>query len=148
MSNYERTTAEVVNLIISKLRTGPVKFVEIRAYGNELQFIWIKYGQNLYKIFSDLQVEHEHDGAIEDSYSQWIEGVLNGKVRNDAGDLLAPVHAVNEWMGHDGKVGSKHYDRVKESDREKVISPTVTRTVTPTDKPVSIAFYPHLYPHE
>ncbi len=41
---------------------------------------------------------------------------------------VAPVHAVNEWMGHDGKVGEKHYDRIKDDDWGKVSNPTLAPT--------------------
>jgi hypothetical protein len=41
---------------------------------------------------------------------------------------IAPSHVVNQWLGHDGKVGEKHYDRITEGDWATVTAPTITPT--------------------
>ena len=46
---------------------------------------------------------------------------------------VAPPHVVNMWLGHDGKVGEKHYDRITEEDWRNITAPTIA----PTNKPES-----------
>jgi integrase len=41
---------------------------------------------------------------------------------------IAKPYAVNEWMGHDGKVGESHYDRLTEDDWSSVTAPTEAPT--------------------
>ena len=81
-------SADLVNLILEKLRR--VKFVEISSYSHHCQvaFIW---GGNPYTAMTngdDLIVYS--NGLIWESnnYSQRIEGMLNGLVRNDEGELV------------------------------------------------------------
>ena len=82
-------SAELVNLSLDKLRR--VKFVAIDAY--HVEFTW-----NNRTFFA-----FENDGRVrvrnlnsrqrfceDDSYSLRVEGMLNGMVRNDAGELVKP----------------------------------------------------------
>ena len=82
------TTAELVNLIFSKLRTGRVVFYNLDGA------VVFSYGGNTYEAFSageTIQVirpaSHGRPSTT-DSYSQWIEGVLNSKTRTDSGELV------------------------------------------------------------
>lgn len=41
---------------------------------------------------------------------------------------INPPHVVNQWLGHDGKVGEKHYDRITDGDWATVTTPTIAPT--------------------
>lgn len=82
-------SAQLVNLIIKKLRR--VEFVEFTPT-NRVKFIW---GHRTYEAMED----RGHISVVNvignlwvepDNYNRWIEGVLNGKVRNDAGEMVKP----------------------------------------------------------
>jgi hypothetical protein len=82
------TTAELVNRIIEKLGGNRVRFEEI---GDEIGVIFTHAG-NCYAVTTRGLVSSvfrfdQHRCWTKDSYSQWIEGVLNGKVRDEAGVL-------------------------------------------------------------
>ena len=90
------TSAQLVNRIIDKLRTGRVTFVSIQEIEHNRREVRasceIVYCHHNYVINgSDLKI-HVHEPVGEEldctSHSDWIEGVLNGKVRNDAGELV------------------------------------------------------------
>ena len=83
-------SAELVNLILEKLRR--VKFVAIETYEHHSQ-VAIIWGGNPYMVVTN------GDGVIvysngliweSNSYSNRIEGMLNGLSRNDAGELVKP----------------------------------------------------------
>jgi hypothetical protein len=83
-------SAELVNLILEKLRR--VKFVDI--CGVYVDLIW---GHHKYRVFSDNPVtvlawnEWSQSWNRGDTiYTDRIEAMLNGKVRNDAGELVQP----------------------------------------------------------
>jgi hypothetical protein len=84
------TIAELVNLILEKLRR--VKFVDI--CGVYVDLVW---GHNKYRVFADNPVtvlawdEWSQSWNRGDTiYTERIEAMLNGKVRNDAGELVQP----------------------------------------------------------
>ena len=92
------TTAELVNLILAKLRTGRVVFNAIHEefgdYPLVVYFTWGCQNYSVQVVDGCIAVERNISergaldcGSVEDNYAWWIEGVLNGKVRNDAGEL-------------------------------------------------------------
>ena len=84
-------TAELVNLILDKLRTGRVEFIRIdNDFDSDFNVIEFKYGGNDYRAVTDSEeiiVTRITGNLVVDSYSQWVEGVLNGKTRDEAGVL-------------------------------------------------------------
>ena len=81
-------SAELVNLILAKLRR--VEFVYVCD-----QYIDLIWGHNKYRLFSDINViawndERQSWSGGDTIYTQRIEGMLNGLVRNDAGELVKP----------------------------------------------------------
>jgi hypothetical protein len=83
-------SAELVNLILEKLRR--VKFLVIINRTSQVRFIW---GHNEYTAVvtfdNTVAVYKWVDGGTEcvvDNYQIWVEGMLNGMVRNDAGELV------------------------------------------------------------
>jgi len=88
------TTAELVNLIIAKLHPqASVTFTDIglTAAGHYVQF---EYGYRYYHILHSIHlhriaVRELTDGDCKSTqFSQWVEGVLNGKVRDESGELV------------------------------------------------------------
>lgn len=87
------TTAELVNLIIKKFGGNRVTFKRI----DDNALVAFRLGDREYiAIYSFIQgsviVQNcEHGSALYatiDNYSQWVEGVLNGMVRNEEGELV------------------------------------------------------------
>lgn len=79
------TTAQLVNLILDKLRTGRVEFVE---FVTEYVGVKFDYGSRRYLVVADGDSVRVFVGiTLVDDYSCWIEGVLNGKTRNEEGVL-------------------------------------------------------------
>ena len=83
-------SAELVNLIIEKLRR--VKFLAITNRTSQVSFVW---GHNEYTavvtLDNTIAVYKWIDGGskcVIDNYQIWVEGMLNGLVRNDAGELV------------------------------------------------------------
>ena len=81
-------SAELVNLILDKLRR--VKFVFI--CDDYIDLIW---GHNKYRVFCDKLInviawneERQSWQGGDTIYTERIEGMLNGMVRNDAGELV------------------------------------------------------------
>jgi hypothetical protein len=81
-------SAQLVNLILAKLRRVEFVFIE-KAF---IDFTW---GQNKYRAFGDNPVsviawnaETQSWNRGDTIYSKRIEGMLNGMVRNDAGELV------------------------------------------------------------
>lgn len=58
---------------------------------------------------------------------------LRASCRSDLLKQYEP-HVVNEWLGHDGAIGSAHYDRVSEADFDKANATTNTTTNKKTTK--------------
>ena len=84
------SAAAIVNRILEKLRTGSVVFIDIDSESPNVIF---EYGHKQYDVWwSDskkaLIVRHGSCGSISDDYTRWVEGVLNGLVRNDAGEMV------------------------------------------------------------
>jgi hypothetical protein len=82
-------THKIVNLIVSKFGGNRVKFDGFDA--NVIDFI---LGHNLYRVFFAEHRDKLHvmrladDEFIHDNYSNWVEGILNGLVRNEAGEMV------------------------------------------------------------
>jgi hypothetical protein len=81
-------SAELVNLILAKLRRVEFVFIE-KAF---VDFTW---GHNRYRAFGDnpvsviaWNVEKQLWNRGDTIYTERIEGILNGMVRNDAGELV------------------------------------------------------------
>lgn len=81
------TAADMVNLILAKFRTGKVEFHHIED--SEVSFS-IGPQQYLFLVFCNCEVVyHRVDGVnVLDNYSQWVEGVLQGKTRDENGVLM------------------------------------------------------------
>lgn len=90
------TTAELVNRIIAKLH--PQSRVEFKRIGSELirmqKQVVFRWGNHDYICEHDgkrIVVRYlEHNSELyqrDNNYSRWVEGVLNGGVRDDAGEL-------------------------------------------------------------
>lgn len=87
------STAMLVNLILSKLRTGRVDFVTIGEV-----YVVIDYGCQRYQVvigneepsksIGVVRLEGSSHSPVYDYYSRWIEGVLNGKTRDEQGVLV------------------------------------------------------------
>ena len=82
-------SAQLVNLILEKLRR--VEFVAIQS--THVDLVW---GHNKYRVFPDSPInviwsdERQTWQGGDTMYTERIEGMLNGKVLNDAGDLVQP----------------------------------------------------------
>jgi hypothetical protein len=82
-------THEIVNLIVQKFGSNRVKFDLIDE--DAVEFV---LGHNLYRTewlrsMSRLAVMRmKSSNAYFDNYSRWVEGILNGMVRNDAGEMV------------------------------------------------------------
>ena len=87
------TAAQLVNLILERLRTGRVIFKSIWENGLLAPiFIEFEYGFVRYKLtYQNEQIQVARflsdRYTMTDSYSQWVEGVLNRKTRDDEGKL-------------------------------------------------------------
>ena len=85
-------SAEVVSLIIQKLRRVELLVIQNRP-NVAVRFIW---GGNVYtaKVCVDDSIDvYRCVGQGEyrtDNYQQYVQDLLNGKVRNDAGELVKP----------------------------------------------------------
>jgi len=84
-------THEIVNLIVQKFGGNRVKFDLI---GKTVVDFYL--GHNLYRCgWTSLGlIVRRLDGFqfneyVSDNYSRWVEGILNGMVRNDAGEMVA-----------------------------------------------------------
>lgn len=85
------TSAELVNLILEKLTTSKVKFIEINreypsvsfAFGGNEYIADVPFGMT----FRINVIRIEGVLSTIDNYSRLVEGVLNGKTRNDKGEL-------------------------------------------------------------
>ena len=77
---------DLVNLIIEKLRTGRVSFVEFVTGYVGVRF---DYGSKRYIAVADGEYVNVfvREGFEIDNYSRWVEGVLNGKTRDECGVL-------------------------------------------------------------
>ena len=89
--NNATRNADIVNVIIDKLRTGRVEFV--RILNTWLCEMDIRYAGILYAISFDhgkIFVKRWRDdeaATFTDNYSRWVEGVLNGQTRDESGVL-------------------------------------------------------------
>jgi len=79
------TNAELVNRILETLMTGRVRFVDIGGEPGPIMFEW---GYNTYVVgVGDDGLIYEC-GPAPEQYGCWMEGVLNGKTRDDEGALV------------------------------------------------------------
>jgi hypothetical protein len=87
--------ADLVNLIVRKLGGNRVEFIRIRC-ADDVSEIEFCHAGNHYNIIHDeddskvrvWQFFTELGPLEQNNYSKWMEGVLNGMVRNDAGELV------------------------------------------------------------
>jgi hypothetical protein len=79
-------SAQLVNLILAKLRR--VEFVCIDSYSTE--FVWNHKKLWAFEFDGKIRVRNMPKKVCEedDNYSRRVEGILNGMVRNDAGELV------------------------------------------------------------
>lgn len=61
---------------------------------------------------------------------------LRASCRTDMLKKFEP-HIVDDWLGHDGAVGSKHYDRITEADFAKATAPTIAPTLSKSTRKTS-----------
>jgi hypothetical protein len=83
-------SAQLVNLILAKLRR--VEFQAINQYGNGFHGVRFIWGFNSYAAIPArdgyVHVYRLPIGMDDNIYTKRIEGMLNGLVRNDAGELV------------------------------------------------------------
>jgi hypothetical protein len=79
------STAEIVNRILDKLRTGRVEFLEINSSLGVVSFLYggVEYTAN----FESKPITIYRDILQTDHYTAWLEGILNGKTRDADGVL-------------------------------------------------------------
>lgn len=83
------TSAEAVNRIVDRFRMSPPVF-------REIDLIWVKVeiGCRRYvvKFLSEYHVD-EVDSKVRGatSHAKWVEDILNGKVRNESGEMVEKV---------------------------------------------------------
>lgn len=88
------TIADLVNRVYAKLVTARVTFEEIAANHAMIEFGHRRYKisfaeQDRFCVYSVILVKPSMRYDYEkDSYSRWVEDVLNGKTRNDKGELV------------------------------------------------------------
>jgi hypothetical protein len=82
-------THEIVNLIVSKFGGNRVKFILIKE-----AVVWFVWGGNEYRCYASeinnsLIVKRGiEDGWTTDNYSTRVEGILNGMVRTEDGEMV------------------------------------------------------------
>ena len=81
------TTAELINRIVSKFGGNRVRFLEIDPNGVRFQLGGYRY---FVQCDQDSVIVTLCDAGM-DSYRNWVHGVLNGGVRNDAGEITIPA---------------------------------------------------------
>jgi len=91
-------TAQIVNRIIEKLGGNRVQFVEIDKTKWDIAYVSFVHAGNKYEarvypasdyISVGVPITWQRKGDMA-AYVNWVEGVLNGLVRNDAGELVMP----------------------------------------------------------
>ena len=89
-------TAQIVNRIIEKLGGNRVEFVKICVTRFDILYVSFVHAGNKYEarvypasdyITVGMPITCQRTDDI-DAYANWVEGVLNGSVRNDAGELV------------------------------------------------------------
>jgi hypothetical protein len=83
-------THEIVNLIVAKFGGNRVKFTWIGSQTGLVDFV---LGANLYRCgwsvcLDKFIVTRPETNDLSDNYSRWVEGILNGMVRNEAGEMV------------------------------------------------------------
>jgi hypothetical protein len=84
-------THEIVNLIVAKFGGNRVKFDLVNS---DLGIVDFVLGHNLYRCgcmrsTGKILVRRSCDQEfLCDNYSSWVEGILNGMVRNEAGEMV------------------------------------------------------------
>lgn len=90
------TPAELVNLIVRKFGGNRVVFERISRDDMGHERVQFKLGHHSYHVphagSSRLYVWQiaEDNSMIRNSYSSWVEGVLNGLVRDEEGNMVKP----------------------------------------------------------
>jgi len=95
------TPAELVNLIVYKFGGNRVEFLDVSISCVQVYFT---LGGNSYVAFTEdddscvigvlryyrpqIDGMDKSLGNFDDNYSRWVEGVLNGMVRNEEGNLV------------------------------------------------------------
>jgi len=91
-------TADIVNRIIEKLGGNRVEFIEIRQTNLFVLIVSFSHAGNKYEarvlptsVYISVAQKKSYQLALRtNAYTNWLEGVLNGMVRNDAGELVMP----------------------------------------------------------
>lgn len=94
------TIADMVNLIVEKLGVR-AKFDSIDVSPHGSPVIHITFAHNRYVVISapqnhlqqfDVLVRRleSRNATVDDNYSRWIQGCLNGLVRNEKGEMVQP----------------------------------------------------------
>ena len=91
------STAAIVNRILTKLRTGQIKFAVITEKWVEFDFghnrYCVAYNGDQKQMVCKRSVADETSKPkkktwVQDEYSNWVAGVLNGMVRGEKGNLV------------------------------------------------------------
>lgn len=84
-------THEIVNLIVQKFGGNRVPLKFDLVCEAVVDFV---LGHNLYRVCWNFTIKRlviqKYNGEtfVTDTYSRWVEGILNNMVRNDAGEMV------------------------------------------------------------
>ena len=86
------TTAQLVNLILDKLRTGRAEFLVINNRPPTVRFSYAGIEYTVLEIDNGGVEVYRWSNVnrtvpVMDNYQKWMEGVLNGKTRDESGVL-------------------------------------------------------------
>ena len=92
------TIAEMVNLIVGKLGVrAKFELIDVSPHGSPI--IHMAFAHNRYIVIAapsnhldqlDVLVRRleSRNATVDDNYSRWIQGCLNGLVRNEKGEMV------------------------------------------------------------
>lgn len=118
-SKYRRTIP-----ILPSIKPTLEQLFECADEGAEYIFTW-RRNRNVYQLLTKFLRKAIKQAGLEIWPRLFVN--LRASARTD---LLRrhPTHVVNDWLGHDGKIGAKHYDRVTSEDFAAATAPTVATT--------------------
>ena len=82
------TTGEIINYLFQRFGATGVTVIDCDVLGCTVQIGGHEY--SICRLKDVVSVEEVIEGDVTESnkHSQWIEGLLQGKTRNDAGELV------------------------------------------------------------
>jgi hypothetical protein len=114
------TAAEIVNLILEKLRTGRVEFISISETEVIFQYSHHKYVASWQVNRIDVSPYTQYYDPNEFRYSFRIQKILRGYYRDDEGNLIKPEknesQSLNEYPSSNQKPSSEATDWINADD--------------------------------